>query len=387
MLIGPAQELRARFRARFGAEARVFRAPGRINLIGEHTDYNDGFVMPAAIGFYCWIAVAPRDDRRLVVHSEDFSETFEADLAGGPPPPSRKWSDYPVGVAVTLERAGLGVRGANLLIRGEVPIGAGLSSSAAVEVATAQALLGLLGRDVDRARLARLCQQAENEYVGARCGIMDQFVSLHARDGRALMLDCRSLDYELLPIPEAAQLVVCNTMVKHELASNGYNQRRAECEEAVARLSRELPGVSALRDVSPEQLARHRAALPETVYRRALHVVSENARVSEAAAALRSGDLTRFGRLMAESHASLRDLYEVSCAELDLMVELARGRDGVHGARMTGGGFGGSTVNLVDARRAEDVRQDLAAAYEKATGIVPQIHVCAPSEGAGPVLE
>jgi galactokinase len=382
-----ARELRARFHARFGAEARVHRAPGRINLIGEHTDYNDGFVMPAAIGFYCWVAISPRDDRRLVIHSEDYSESFEADFGGVPPRPSGRWSDYPVGVAVTLERSGLEMRGANLLIHGEVPMGAGLSSSAAVEVATAQALLGLLGQDLDRVRLARLCQQAENEFVGARCGIMDQFVSLHGREGRALMLDCRSLDYELLPIPEAARLVVCNTMVRHELASNGYNQRRAECEEAVARLSRDLPGVHALRDVSLEQLDLHRAALRDSVYRRALHVVSENARVVEAATALRSGDLARFGQLMAESHASLRDFYEVSCPELDLMVELAGARDGVYGARMTGGGFGGSTVNLVEARRAEDVRREIAAAYEKATGIAPQIHVCAPSEGAGVVLE
>jgi galactokinase len=387
MLMDHAPQLRARFHARFGAEARVHRAPGRINLIGEHTDYNDGFVMPAAIGFYCWVAISPRADRRLVIHSEDFSETFEADLADGPPRPSGRWSDYPVGVAVTLERAGFAIRGANLLIHGEVPLGAGLSSSAAVEVSTAEALLGVLGREVDRPALARLCQQAENEYVGARCGIMDQFVSLHGREGRALMLDCRSLAYELLPIPKAVQLVVCNTMVKHELASNGYNQRRAECEEAVARLSRDLPGIRALRDVSPDQLTRYRAALPATVYRRALHVVSENARVVEAAAALRSGDLARFGQLMGESHASLRDLYEVSCAELDLMVELASGRDGVYGARMTGGGFGGSTINLVDARRAEDVRREIGAAYENATRIAPQIHVCAPSEGAGAVPE
>ncbi len=377
-----AEHLRKRFRERFGTEASIFRAPGRINLIGEHTDYNDGFVMPAAIDSYCWVGISPRADRRLVIQSEDFGESFEAELSAEPPRPRGRWSDYPFGVAVILEKAGYHLRGANLLIHGEVPIGAGLSSSAAVEVSTAYALLANSGCAVDRVQIAKLCQQAENEYVGAHVGIMDMFTSCHGRAGHALLLDCRSLEFELLPIPPSVELVVCNTMVKHALASGEYNRRRTDCEEAVRRLGEVLEGIRALRDVNLEQLERHREVLPERIYRRALHVVAENARVKEAAAALRGGDLARFGRLMFESHNSLRDLYEVSCAELDVMVELASKQRGVHGARMTGGGFGGCTVNLVDAQHVEEFQKKVPAAYEEATKIPPHICVCLPSEGA-----
>ena len=281
-----------------------------------------------------------------------------------------------------LQRAGFHLQGTNLLIHGEVPIGAGLSSSAAIEVATAYALLSVSGCSIDRVQVARLCQEAENEFVGARCGVMDQFVSLHGRAGHALILDCRSLDYELLSIPDFVCLVICNTMVKHELASSEYNRRRAECEEAVRRLSEAVPGIRALRDLNPEQLERHRALLPETIWRRAQHVVSENARTLEAAAALRAGDLEEFGKRMAQSHHSLRDVYEVSCPELDLMVQLASGQKGTYGARMTGGGFGGCTINLVDKRHAEKFQQQVAKAYENATGLKPQIYVCSAADGA-----
>ena len=380
--------LRRRFRERFGTEGTLYRAPGRINLIGEHTDYNGGFVMPAAIEKYCWVAGGPRADRKLVIHSEDFSETIEADLARSVAPQRRgTWRDYPLGVAVTLEHAGLGLRGANLLIHGEVPQGAGLSSSAAIEVATALALLEIAGHSLDRVQLARLCQQAENEFVGARCGIMDQFVACHGRAGHALKLDCRSLQYELLLIPDSVQLIACNTRVKHELASGEYNQRGAECEEAVKCLATVIPGVRSLRDVSLEQLERHRGRMTEKIYRRALHVVTENVRVMQAADALRAKDIVQFGKLMGESHASLRDRYEVSCAELDLMVDLAGKEQGVFGARMMGGGFGGCTINLVDARHAETLRKNVAAAYERQSGIRPEIYVCTPAEGAGRVAD
>ena len=373
-----------RFRARFGGTPRIYRAPGRVNLIGEHTDYNDGFAMPAAIEFYCWVAASAREDRRLIIYSEEFSAAAEADLSSGALQPSKTWSDYPVGVALQLEQAGFRVRGANLLIESEVPIGAGLSSSAAIEVATALALAEQSGSSPDRVQLAQLCRRAENEFVGARVGIMDQFVSLHGQKDHALMLDCRTLSFEPLLIPDSVKLVISNTMVKHELASSEYNRRRADCEEAVRRLAAVLPGIRTLRDVSLEQLQQHRATLPEVIYKRALHIVTENARVLDSAEALRTGDIVRFGKRMAESHCSLRDVYEVSCRELDLMVDLAYQQKGVYGARMTGGGFGGATINLVDARHAGEFKERMAKSYQRETGLVPQIYICKPAEGAGP---
>jgi galactokinase len=373
-----------RFRARFHATPCLYRAPGRVNLIGEHTDYNDGFVMPAAIEFYCWVAISPREDHRLGIYSEEFSSSTEVDLSAGEVQPSKSWSDYPIGVALQLEHAGLLRRGANLLIESEVPMGAGLSSSAAIEVATALALAEQSGGTPDRVLLARLCQKAENEFVGARVGIMDQFVSLHGQEDHALMLDCRALTFEPLLIPESVKLVISNTMVKHELASGEYNNRRADCEEAARRLAAVLPGIRALRDVSPEQLEQHRGVLSEVIYKRALHVVTEDARVVDAAEALRGGDIKRFGKRMGESHRSLRDLYEVSCAELDLMVDLAYQQKGVYGSRMTGGGFGGATISLVDARHAGEFKEKIAKSYQKETGLVPQIYICKPAEGAGP---
>jgi galactokinase len=373
------------FRAKFGANPRVYRAPARVNLIGEHTDYNDGFVMPAAVGFYCWVAISPREDHKLMICSNEFSGDAEVELNSAEIRPRRMWSDYPVGVALQLKQAGFPLCGANILIHGEIPMGAGLSSSAAVEVATALALAEQSGHTWDRVQLARLCQKAENDFAGARVGIMDQFISLHGRKNHALLLDCRSLQYEFVAIPECVRLIVCNTMVKHELASSEYNQRRAECEEAVRRLAQVMPEIHSLRDVALEQLARHRGALSEMTYKRALHVVTENARVLDAAEALRTGDIERFGKRMAESHRSLRDLYEVSCAELNLMVDQAGKQEGVYGARMTGGGFGGSTINLVKARFADQFAENVARGYEKETGIAPQIYICTPAEGAAAV--
>lgn len=374
-----------RFRARFGTDPHIYRAPGRVNLIGEHTDYNDGFAMPAAIEFYCWVAISPRNDRKLNIYSAQFSDAVEVDFSAKPPRPSKTWSDYPIGVALQLKQAGFRLHGANLFVETEVPMGAGLSSSAALEVATALALADQSGRAPSRLQLAQLCQKAENEFVGARVGILDQFVSLHGHAGHALMLDCRALTFESLLIPDSVKLVICNTMVKHELASSEYNRRRADCEEAVRRLAAVLPGIRALRDVSLDQLEQHRDVLSGVTYKRALHVVTENARVLDSAQALRSGDIERFGLRMAESHRSLRDLYEVSCRELDLMVELACRQKGVYGARMTGGGFGGATINLVDARCAAEFKEKIAKSYQKETGRVPQIYICRPAESASRV--
>ena len=362
--------------------ARTYRAPGRVNLIGEHTDYNDGFVMPAAIGLSTFVTVSPREGRELSLFSENFSEQVEFDLDDPDPRPAGRWSDYPRGVAVTLERAGYRLRGASLRIRGEVPIGSGLSSSAAIEVATCYALLDNSELSVDPVKMAKLCQRAENEFVGMRCGIMDQFVSCCGQSGKALMLDCRSLDYKLVPLPQETRLVICNTMVKHSLAAGEYNIRRAECEAGVRHFAQSLPNVRALRDVTEADLKRYGNDLSEVIYRRCRHVITENARVLKAAKALERGDLEIFGGLMNESHHSLRDDYQVSCKELDVMVELARKVRGVYGARMTGGGFGGCTINFVNAENVEEFKQTVAQGYTEATGLVPEIYVCSAAEGA-----
>jgi galactokinase len=374
--------LTSRFRGMFGASPRIFRAPGRVNVIGEHTDYNDGLVMPAALGFYTWVAASKREDRVLEVYSAHFDERVRLSLDELAGPPRKHWSDFIRGVAAVLQDAGYKLAGANLVIHGEVPLGAGLSSSASLEVATGLALCSLAGVDVPDLDLVKLCQKAEHEFVGTRCGIMDQFIAVFGAAGRALMLDCRSLEYQLLPIPQDVRLVVCNSMVRHELASGEYNRRRADCEEGVKLLQPHLQGIRALRDVGVADLEAWKQVLPTTIYRRCRHVVTENQRVLDAAKALQSADAERFGHLMYRSHTSLRDDYEVSCRELDLLVDLASSRQGVYGARMTGGGFGGCTVNLVRADASTSFQEYLAKAYWEATGITPEIYVCEPAQGA-----
>ena len=374
--------LTARFRTVFGTGMRIFRAPGRVNLIGEHTDYNDGFVMPAAIGFYTWVAAARREDRILEAYSDLFDEKITLSLDALAGAPRRHWSDFVRGVAATLQQAGHKISGANLVIRGEVPLGAGLSSSASLEIAIALALTRLSEIVLPPLELAKLCQSAEHEYVGTRCGIMDQFVTSFGVSGNALLLDCRSLEYHLLPVPRDVRLVVCNSMVRHEHASGEYNRRRADCETGVEVLAQHLPGARALRDVGIADLEKFKHTLPPQIYRHCRHVVSENQRVLAAAKALRAQDTREFGRLMYESHASLRDDYEVSCKELDLLVELAASSPGVCGARMTGGGFGGCTVNLVRTDSVDEFRSNIAPAYENATGIAPDVYVCEPAQGA-----
>ena len=381
--VGP-ELVRARHRELFSGSARVFRAPGRVNLIGEHTDYNDGFVMPAAIGFDCWAAVSPRKDSKLRVHSVNVGSTVEFDLADQDPRPARNWTDYVRGVAVEMKEAGKSPSGADLVIASDVPLGSGLSSSAALEVATAYALLGASDHTMMRTEIALLCQRAENEFVGMRCGIMDQFVSCHAEEGALLMIDCRSLEGHAVRLDSSARIVIANTMVKHALTGGEYNERRAQCEEGVRRLSERLPGIRALRDVTPEQLEHNRDLLSDIVYRRCRHVVTEDDRVEQTRAALEKRDLGRAGELMQQSHASLRDDYQVSCAELDVMVEVAMQQPGVFGSRMTGGGFGGCTVSLVRADAVEPFTKNLGKGYESRTGIRPDIYVTSPSAAAGP---
>jgi len=375
-------ELALRFEQAFRAHPSISSAPGRVNLIGEHTDYNDGFVLPCAIGFRTYVAVHAREDNKLILCSEEFTGQFEFDVNALPAAHQGIWCDYPVGVAVALRNKGFPLLGANVMVQGEVPLGAGLSSSAALEVASALAFLGLSGGSLPLPQVAQLCQRAENEFVGARVGIMDQFVACLGKAGHALMLDCRSLAYQFVPIPPGVSIVICNTMVRHKLAGGEYNVRRAECEEGVRLLAKRIPGIAALRDVSVAQLEKYRGGLPEKIYQRCEHVVWENQRVLESSKALAIGDLSAVGEYMAASHRSLRDLYQVSCFELDSMVESAQGLPGFFGGRMTGGGFGGCTVNLVNTPDAQAFAERIASRYQERTGIHPDVFVSAASDGA-----
>jgi galactokinase len=362
--------------------SRVFRAPGRVNLIGEFTDYNDGFVMPAAVEFSTTVAVTPRPDRMLGMHSANMGERREFALDDPAAQPAKDWSDYVRGVAVILERLGHRLHGSDLEIHGDVPMGAGLSSSASIEVATALALMGVSRLSLGMKEVAELCQRAENEFAGSRCGIMDQFISCFGKAGHALLLDCRSLEYRQIPIPGGVRLVICNTMVRHQHASGEYNSRRADCEAGVRYFASLLPHVRALRDVTLADLDRYSDGLGEPVNRRCRHVVSENARVERAAQALEHNDLDTLGTLMAESHRSLRDDFEVSCPELDLMVDLALASPGIRGARMTGGGFGGCAIGIVDRERVDEFVKNVGEGYRNATGTTPELYVTSAANGA-----
>ncbi len=359
-----------------------FSAPGRVNLIGEHTDYNDGFVMPSAVNLRTRIDATSRPEPKLRIHSQEFPESCEFDLDNLPQHATGAWCDYVLGVAIGLRQKGYALQGANLIVHSEVPVGAGLSSSAAIEVASALALMTLDEASMTLPEVAKLCQRAENQFIGARVGIMDQFVACLGKAGHALLLDCRSLEFELIPIPDHVRIVVCDTMVKHQHASGEYNLRRAECEEGVKILSRWYLGIRALRDVSLHELAEHARDIPENIYKRCRHVVEENERVLDGAKCLRAGNLSQFGELMRESHRSLRDLYEVSCRELDIMVEAAEGLPGYYGGRMTGGGFGGSTVNLVDRAKAKEFAEQISTRYYHATDVRPEVRICSAADGA-----
>jgi galactokinase len=376
------KELGQKFAGMFGGQPAIFSAPGRVNLIGEHTDYNDGFVMPSAIGLRTEVAISRAPEAKLRIHSQDFPQSFEFDSNNLPQRATGAWCDYVLGIAVALQKSGQPPRGANIFVQSEIPIGAGLSSSAAIEVASALALLSLNRATLPLEEVARLCQRTENTFIGARVGIMDQFVSCLGKAGHVLFLDCRSLDFEFIPIPGTVKLVICNTMVKHQHAGGEYNRRREECEEGVRIFAKWYPEIRALRDLSVAQLMKHLQDVPPIFFKRCRHVVEENQRVRDAASCLRAGDLNGFGQLMRESHRSLRDLYEVSCRELDIMGEAAEGLPGCYGGRMTGGGFGGCTVNLVDATEAELFADEISARYQRTVGIKPAVYICSAADGA-----
>jgi galactokinase len=365
----------------------VIRAPGRVNLLGEHVDYNDGCVLPAAIDRAVRLAAVPRNDRRVILHAADLNRTVAFDLekldlkkdVEGQPLPS--WALYPAGVALALQQRGLAVTGLEAAYTSDVPVGAGLSSSAAVEIAFAALWEALGGWQVDRMSLARIGQEAENQYVGVQCGLMDQFASANGVEGHALHFDTRSLAWRPVPLPAGTVIVIADSRVRRSLATSAYNDRRAACEQAVELLKPDLPGIRALRDVSPADFERLAAKLPEIPRQRARHVVEEIARVEAAVTCLEKGDAAGFGQLMLAGHASLRDLYQVSCPELDALVETARLLPGCYGARLSGAGFGGCTVNLVAEERAEDFIHQLKADYSRLTGRQADVYLCRASRG------
>jgi len=366
------------FGRRFGAApAFVARAPGRVNLIGDHTDYNDGFVLPMAIDRAVWIAFRPRLDAHVVVNSLDFGEDASFAL-DGPIAHGRGWQEYVRGVAATLLADDpLEFGGWEGVVSGDVPLGAGLSSSAALELATARAFVAAAHRPWDAARMARLAQRAENEWVGVNCGIMDQLISATGVAGHALLIDCRSLATRAVKLPPAASVVVLDTATRRGLVESAYNERRAACEAAARAF-----GVGSLRDVDLATFAAAPAGLDDVIRKRARHVAGENARTLAAADALALGDVTRVGALMDESHASLRDDFEVSRAELDAMVTIAREHEACFGARMTGAGFGGCAVALVRRDAVTSFARATAARYEAKVGLVPSVYVCAADDGA-----
>jgi galactokinase len=365
------------FAERFGKPAAiVVRAPGRVNLIGEHTDYNDGFVLPFAIDRAVWIALRPRSDREVHAWSSEFTETAEFALdrleRGGP-----SWSEYVKGTAWALQGAGHRLSGWEGVIGSDVPIAAGLSSSAALELATARAFAETSPIAWDPSAMARLAQRAENEWVGVHCGIMDQMISAVGREGHAVLIDCRTLDTTAVPFPENVAVVILDTATRRGLVDSAYNERRRQCEAAAA-----FFGVAALRDITPQMLETRAHGLDTTTARRARHVVTENARTLAAAEAMRCNNAAALGTLMNESHHSLREDFEVSSPALDTMVEIAQMQRGCHGARMTGAGFGGCAVALVDSDARPAFVERVTAEYERRTRLVPRLYVTGATAGA-----
>ena len=364
------------FTRKFGElPAALVRAPGRVNLIGEHTDYNDGFVLPMAIDRAIWIALRPRPDRRVTASSLDFDETIEFDLDQLEKHPG--WAEYLKGVAWSLQDAGYALRGFDAAVTGDVPIGAGLSSSAAWELAAARAFSVSSGFAWDAARMALLGQRAENKWVGVNCGIMDQMISAAGRADHALLIDCRSLETQAVPLPPNTVVIVLDTATRRGLVDSAYNERRAQCE-TVAKFF----GVTALRDVTMEQLNEKRDRLDRVAYRRAWHVIGENDRTLQAVEAMKRGEASELGQLMELSHMSLRDDFEVSSRELNIMVACAEHQAGCYGARMTGAGFGGCAVALVRQDAAAAFTAGIAAEYQAETGLTPNIYVCTATNGA-----
>ena len=383
------EQLTDTYRETYGhAPAHIARAPGRVNLLGEHVDYNDGFVLPAAIDRETYIAFSPTDahastllaldlDQQVSFSPEEILQKRQSDAT-----PLPEWALYPAGVLWALQEENLAAPNMNAAYSSNVPPGSGLSSSASIEMAFMIAWQALGGWDLAPMQRALLGQKAENNYVGVKCGIMDQFASACGVENKLLSLDCRSLEWQTVPLPENVSIVIADTTVRHKLTTGEYNNRRSACEEAVRLLSQDLPGIKSLRDVSLDDFNRLAANLPGEIEKRARHVVEEIERTKQAQAWLEAGDIQSFGKSMNECHISLRDLYEVSCPELNAMVDIAQSIPGCYGARLTGAGFGGCTVNLVANESVEAFVQTLAKNYQVETGLVPEIYVTRAANGA-----
>lgn len=364
-------------------EPIIVSAPGRVNLIGEHTDYNDGFVLPMAIDAKIIMAGSLRNDNQVHLYSLNFNKPSRFNLNDITESKKTPWSNYIRGVCTMLLET-TSLQGMNIVLHGDIPQGAGLSSSAALEIGTAVLVSKLHNLDSDPVELVKLAQRAENEFVGVQCGIMDQFISMLGAQDHVLFLDCRSLDYQLVPAPFAklnASVVVINSAVKRGLVDSEYNLRRSQCNQALEKLQKALPSITALRDVKVDQLELINN-LEADLAKRARHVVTENQRVIDAVAELKAGNLQKFGELMNQSHLSLKDDYEVSCPELDLLVELSQSIPGTYGSRMTGAGFGGCTVSLVDNDALQDFESKVLTEYQRRTKLEPQIFIYNPSQGA-----
>ena len=366
---------------RFGAAARAFQAPGRVNLIGEHTDYTGGLVMPAAIDFNTVAVVGPAASRSII-SSVNLQKEFAFDASALPENQKHDWTDYPVGVLWSLGQSGVVAPQFAMTLQGDVPLGAGLSSSASIEVAVAFAALALAGKSMSLTEIALACKKAENGFVGAQSGIMDQYIACCGVKGHALVIDTRDLSSRAVPLPADVRLVICNSMVKHSHAGGEYNERRAEVDEGSHALRAANPKIHELRDAALADLEQARGSMSENAFRRCRHIVTENARVEQAARALAAGDMRCMGQLMYEAHASYRDDFAASCPEADLLVELAAAQPGIIGARLTGGGFGGCTVNLVESAHAEAFRKGIHAAYLQRAGIDADIYLCQAAGGA-----
>ncbi len=382
-------QLAVTYREKFGhTPAHIARAPGRVNLLGEHVDYNDGFVLPAAIDRATYVAFSPTDTGHSILQAVDLnqqacfsletlSSKTQSDSSSLP-----EWALYPAGVMWALHEEKLNVPNMNAVYSSNVPQGSGLSSSASIEMAFAVAWQMLGGWTLPAMQRALLGQKAENQYVGVNCGIMDQFASACGVENKLLLLDCRSLEWKTVPLPENVSIVIADTTVRRKLTSGEYNKRRSACEEAVRLLKQDLPNVKSLRDVSMDDFNRLAKKLPDEIEKRARHVVEEIGRSNQAEALLEAGDIQNFGKLMNECHVSLRDLYEVSCPELNTMVNIAQPLEGCYGARLTGAGFGGCTVNLVTNEHAENFAQILSKGYESETGLHPEIYITRAVTGA-----
>lgn len=370
------QKIRKKFKELYKEEPKLFRSPGRVNLMGEHTDYNEGFVLPAAVDKDILFGVTPRDDNKVSIFSIDFNE--EVNLEINDIQKSQKtWANYLIGVIDQINKAGEKIKGFNCVFGGDIPIGSGLSSSAAIEAGLTFALNHIFDLKIDKQEIAKLAQKSENEFVGVKCGIMDQFINLFGKDNHVLKLDCRSLDFELYPFnSEEYKIVLFDTHIKHSLASTEYNLRRRQCEEGVKILRHHYQEIKSLRDVKKEQLLKHQEKFNCKVFDRCLYVVEENERVEKACNALSKNNFEEFGLQMIFSHEGLRDKYEVSCRELDYLVEVSSVQDGILGSRMMGGGFGGCTINLVKNDYVKEAGKIISEEYRITFDKEPGIYVC-----------